>query len=135
MKFDERLQQQGPALDVEALPPTAATLPFAAEMCLPRLLMWSDSAGPTRAVGVLLGEVAPLVVGGLEGLRVLLALRDLLRDVLAQDILGDARELGQALRHLDGLLQRVESARLEAQREHRAYHEAGPCPGSTEVLQ
>lgn len=125
MKFSERLHQQGPSLEVEAIAPEAATRPFKTELCLSKLLMLSPAGAPTRVNGVLHVEMAPLVVGGLEATRVMLAVRELLRDVLAGAVPGEfASELREALQHIDQLAQSIEAARIAAQAEHQEFHAA-----------
>lgn len=126
MKFLDRLNQQGPRLELEAVAPERAKTPFKTDLCLPRMLVLKAADGtPDLAKAVVHVELAPLLVGGVEAARVMLATRELLRDVLAGAVPGEfARELREALQHIDQLAQSIEAGRIAAQAEHQEFHAA-----------
>lgn len=125
MKFAERLKAQGAPVEVTAVAPESTRSPVEAEMCLARLLVMDAGDGHGSTVrGVIHGELAPLVVGGIESARVLLAVRELLRDFVAQPGAELERELRQALQHIDGLANGIDTAVQQARAEHVAHHQA-----------
>lgn len=124
--FAQRVEEVGRSLEARAEAPSSSRT---VALCLPRLLVVKRGNGHEEAAAIVQGELAPLVVGGLEALRVLQAVGDLLTDLLvAETTQGTAareslyRETREALELIEKLADGVDQGFSAASAEHTAFH-------------
>lgn len=110
MSFAARLAKRPPLGAVAERPTKSEGL----ALCFPHLLR---VAGKTKGLVDL--ETAPFVVGGIEALRILDALDELLGTV---DEAGLPPELQEAARHVRSHMQSVQAASDLAHAQHEAFH-------------
>lgn len=138
--FAKRLDRQGPPMAISAVDARKLKPPHKTEICLQRVLMVDarDGLGPIIN-GAVHCELAPVLLGGAESLRLLLATGDLIRDWLATHHSGVdfdhmvelAGEMREALQRINALADSITAARKVADEEHDAFHatEAAPRGG------
>lgn len=132
MSFDDRLQKR-PPLPIAIGAPTKSV---GLALCMPQVV-----AVAGQAQGLLTGELAPLVAGGLGALRLLDAVDELLGEFVQQvaepaaDGLGYAvlpgalaAELHAAAKLIRAHMQSVDAAQAEARDAHERFHAHGKGP-------
>lgn len=125
--FAQRVEEVGRSLEARAEAPSSSRT---VALCLPRLLVVKRGNGHEEVAAIVQGELAPLVVGGLEALRVLQAAADLLTDhLVAESTAGSNeareslyRETREALVLIEKLTAGVDQAFEAASAEHTAFH-------------
>lgn len=124
--FAQRVEEVGRSLEARAEAPSSSRT---VALCLPRLLVVKRGNGHEEVAAIVQGELAPLVVGGLEALRVLQAASELLTDLLVAEHAGPPaaretlyRELREALVLIEQLNAGVDQAAAAASAEHTAFH-------------
>lgn len=128
--FTKRLERQGPPLAISAVDARKLKPPLKTEICLQRVLMIDrDGLGPIIN-GAVHCELAPLLIGGVEAVRLLLATGDLLRECAAtlDPASGIPHEMREALQRIDALADSITAARKVADEEHDAFHAAEAQP-------
>lgn len=128
--FRKRLERQGPPLAISAVDARKLKPPHKTEICLQRVLMVDagDGLGPIIN-GAVHCELAPVLVGGAEALRLLLATADLIPQLLAHPSEPEfIREALEAIDRINALADSITAARKVADEEHDAFHAAEAKP-------